>query len=295
MAVDNTLIITEKFPSRTTNLGRDVRVELYFEISGTTSEIDARDTLLANALCPATYNAGTIANVNGGAAVTLQRNNLVLQECMPGGWFATVTYGVFQLKKFPLVGEKYYNFETGGGTQHVMFGYSSTCYPAAGKATKDLKAAINISGWPPEVHGTDIIVPVFHWSETWYKTASSVNTAYQAALYGATGKTNIASFKGFNAGECLFLGASGSQRSGQGSYGNVSAADDFEITFKFASSPNISNLQICGGAITITSANGWDYIWVRTAPGNDGLPTPSEAHVVEVYQSTDFSVLGIGT
>ena len=91
------------------------------------------------------------------------------------------------------------------------------------------------------------------------------------------------------------MGASGSQRAGQGSYGNIGPSDDFEITFKFASSPNVSNLQICGGAITITSANGWDYIWVRTTPGADGLPTPSEAHVVKVYQSYNFASLGIGT
>jgi hypothetical protein len=296
MAVNNSLIITEKFPSRTTALGRDVRVEMYFEISGTTSEIDARDTLLANSACPGTYNAGTITGVNGGNAITLQMTNLELKECMPGAWFATVTYGVYQLKKFPLTGEKYYNFETGGGTQHVMFGYSSTCYPASGQPTVDAKAAINVSGWPPEVHGTDIVVPVFHWSETWYMSAASVTPAYQGALCRATGKLNIANFKGFAPGECLFLGASGSQRSGQGSYGNVSVADDYEISFRFASSPTISNLAICGGAITITTAGGWDYIWVQTQPSSDGrLPVPTAAHVVKVYQQTDFTALGIGT
>jgi hypothetical protein len=122
-----------------------------------------------------------------------------------------------------------------------------------------------------------------------------VTAAYQGTLYQATGKINLNAFKGFNPGECLFMGASGSQRSGQGSYGNIGPADDFEITFKFASSPNVSGLAICGGAINITSANGWDYIWVRTTPGADGLPTPSEAHVVKVYQSYNFAALGIGT
>ena len=296
MAVNNSLVISEKFPSRTTNVGRDLTVEMYFTISGTSNEIDVRDTLIANAACPSTYAAGTIAGVNGGANITLQRTGLKLEETMPGSWYATVTYGIIQLKKFPLTGEKYYGFDTGGGTQHVMFGYSSTCYPASGKPSADAKGAINVSGNPPEVHGTDIISPVFHWSETWYIAASAVTLPYQIALYHATGRTNLGSFKGFAAGECLFLGASGSQRAGQGSYGNIGPSDDFEITFKFASSPNVANLSICGGAITITTANGWDYIWVQTQPGAaNALPTPTAGHVVKVYQAIDFSTLGIGT
>jgi hypothetical protein len=301
MAVDNTLIITEKFPSRTTGLGQDVQVEFFFIIKGTDSEIDARDTLLANSACPSTYNAGTITNfsgglVNGGQPVVLQMRQLRIEQPMPLSWFATVTYGLFQRKKFPIAGEKYFNFDTGGGSQHIDYGYSATSYAAAGKTAKDFKAAINVTGANPgQINGVDITVPVYHWSETWYMLASNVTATYRGLLFNATGKTNLYAFKGFNVGECLFLGASGSQRSGQGSYGNVSAADDFEITFKFASSPNVSNLQICGGAITVATKAGWDYLWVRSVPDVNAILQPEAAYVVKVYQSIDFATLGIGT
>ena len=60
-----------------------------------------------------------------------------------------------------------------------------------------------------------------------------------------TGKVNDASFKGLDAGECLFLGASGSKR----------GEKDWEIAFRFAGSENCAGLntgdEITGKAIEI--------------------------------------------
>ncbi len=56
--------------------------------------------------------------------------------------------------------------------------------------------------------------------------------AYKSTLFFLTACVNSDGFKGFAPGEVLFLGASGTQR-GQ---------EDWEITFKFAASPNATGL-----------------------------------------------------
>src|ERR1017187_5780959 len=207
MAIDSSVTIVEKFPSRKTGIGEQVRVELYFIVSGTSSEIDARDSLLANSAVLGTYNAGVIAGITSGPGsssanpLILQLRQVDLEETMPGGWMATCSYGLFIQKRFPLTGEVYYNFDTGGGTQHIDYGLATTgTYAAAGQTADDFKAAINVSGDGPNatIGGLDITVPVFNWSETWYVPSTTVTAAYKAALFTATGKMNLSSFKGFN-------------------------------------------------------------------------------------------------
>jgi len=110
----------------------------------------------------------------------------------------------------------------------------------------------------------------------------------KAAYFALTGKVNNASWKGFAAGEVLFLGVSGSKR----------GEDDWEITFRFAASPNRTNIQI--GNITVASKKGWEYLWVRYADVEDGgsntlVKQPVAVYVEKVYEEGDFSALGIGT
>ena len=101
-------------------------------------------------------------------------------------------------------------------------------------------------------------------------------------------KVNSGSFKGLAAGECLFLGASGSMRAG----------GDWEITFKFAGSPNRTNIRV--GDITVPSKKGWEYLWVKYSEQEDTaakaiVQRPVAAYVEKVYDDGDFGALGIGT
>jgi len=112
--------------------------------------------------------------------------------------------------------------------------------------------------------------------------------AYKAALFFLTGAVNNAPFRGFAAGEVLFLGASGSKR-GQ---------DDWEIRFRFAASPNVTGLVV--GSITGINKRGWEYLWGRYADAEDTaakalVKRPVAAYVEQVYPYGDFSGLGIGT
>ena len=90
------------------------------------------------------------------------------------------------------------------------------------------------------------------------------------------------------AGECLFLGASGSKR----------GEEDWEITFRFAASPNRTGITV--GDITGIAKKGWEYLWVRYADAEDAaakalVKKPVAVYVEKVYEDGDFSGLGIGT
>ena len=72
----------------------------------------------------------------------------------------------------------------------------------------------------------------------------------------------------------------------------------WEITFRFAVSPNQSSLQV--GKLKVPNKRGWDYLWVRYADTEDTashtlVKSPLGAYVERVYEEGDFSALGIGT
>ncbi|MBI1372485.1 MAG: hypothetical protein GC159_06960 [Phycisphaera sp.] len=135
----------------------------------------------------------------------------------------------------------------------------------------------------------DITIPVYTFSETHYLSAGTVTNAYKGTLFNLTGKVNSGGFKGLAAGECLFLGAAGSQRG---------VGEDWEITFRFAGSPNKTGLTV--GDIAGISKKGWEYLWVRYQDTEDNnakmlIKKPIAAYVEKVYDEGNFASLGIGT
>ena len=89
----------------------------------------------------------------------------------------------------------------------------------------------------------------------------------------------------------LFLGASGSKRA------QVGEEEDWEITYRFAGSPNVTGLSI--GPISGISKKGWEYLWVRYADQEDTtakalVKRPIAAYVERVYESGNFAALGLG-
>lgn len=199
-------------------------------------------------------------------------------------WEVAVQYGK---KEQPEEGESTFQFDTGGGTRHITQSLATVSrYAPTGKTASDFQGAIGVTH--DSVEGVDITVPAYHFSETHYLPDSQVTLSYRAALFGLTGKVNDADFKGLSAGECLFLGAAGSQRG---------FGEDWEITFRFAASPNTSSLTV--GPITGIAKKGWEYLWVRYADVEDPaakaiVKQPVAAYVEKVYEDGDFSQLGIG-
>ena len=204
-------------------------------------------------------------------------------------WTGTVNYAPFEYQEPPETGDSSFSFDTGGGTQHITQSLSTIGRYAASGTAPDFKGAIGVTH--DNVEGVDITVPVYNFSETHYLSAAQVTTAYKGTLFQLTGKVNNGSFRGLAAGECLFLGASGSRR-------GTGPDDDWEITFRFAGSPNRTGITV--GPISGIAKKGWEYLWVRYADTEDTgsntlVKQPVAAYVEKVYEDGNFAALGIGT
>lgn len=186
-----------------------------------------------------------------------------------------------------------WSFDTGGGTQHI----TQSLATVASYGPKKSSAHKGAIGWTDKgIEGTDIVVPLFKWSETHYFDYEDVDQAYKLAVAALTGRTNNAEFRGFPTGEVLFMGASG-QRQGEPQKSFIIPNGPWEITFNFAQSPNLTGLTI--GGITGIAKAGWDYIWVQYDSETDEtakkvLKTPTAVYVERVYNSGDFSTLNLG-
>lgn len=248
-------------------------MELAFKVRGTTDPAAAYSALIA--ACPASVT------VDG---VLLSKRVFTVDYVDLELFDGTCTFSKKSLDNEELqAGESSYQFETGGGTKQVSYALATTKYPAS---APDVANAVNFDG--EKINGVEVQAPVFNFSETHVLPAASVTGAYKLALFNATGKVNNGSFKGFAQGEVLFLGASGSKR----------GDDDWEISFRFAASPNAASLNVAG--VSVASKRGWEYLWVNwckevDSPTNALKPKAQGVYVQQVYEYANFSTLGIGT
>ena len=268
------IVCTEKIDSRQLTDGQSA--ELVYTIAGTADEAAALAALKATAP----------AALGGLKRQPVSVEPVHVDTSNPGSciWTGTAAYAPRERAEPPQTGESVFNFDTGGGTQHITQSLQTVARYPSGTAP-DFKGAIGVTH--DSVEGVDITVPVYNFSETHYVPAAQVTAAYKAAVFQLTGRVNSAAFKGFATGECLFLGASGSRR----------GAEDWEITFRFAGSPNRTGLAV--GAITGIAKKGWEYLWVRYADAEDTgshtlVKSPLGAYVERVYEEGNFSALGIG-
>jgi hypothetical protein len=197
-----------------------------------------------------------------------------------------------------------YTFEVRGGTQHVK--HSRKTMARYGRwesgspgAAPNHRGAIGVKG--DEIEGVDIVVPVFSWSETHYKSEAFVDAAYLAVVKAVCGSMNHALWRTYPAGEVLFMGVTGRRQQVPGA--------KWELTYNFAQSDNVANLNIgkegvipADGDLVVSAKAGWDYLWVEFGAGVDtdsvpGTPVPVQrpiyAHVERVYRQADFATLGI--
>ena len=250
----------------------------HYTLEGTSDESLAKALILNST--PDTYD-GRVRDLDISMAATW-----VDTTTGNGSWDCTVQY-VTAEKVEPEPGESSYSFDTGGGTQHITQGLQTIAtYAPPGKTATDHKGAIGVT--KDSIEGVDITVPVYTWSETHCFTDQQVTQDYKNTLFLLTGRTNNAAFKGFAAGEVLFLGASGSKR----------GSGNWEITFRFAASPNKTGITI--GTIVNVEKKGWEYLWVEYAPAEDGAShrlaqRPVGAYVERVYEAGTLESIGIGT
>lgn len=267
------ITLSEKFESRSATTGANAYAELLYLVSGTDDDQAIKTELETNPTIPVTYNG-------------LPRRSIKYDKKGFELWLATISYSQKTASlPSPPTGGSVFSFDTGGGSVHITQSKATVnSFAPPGQTAPDYKGAIGVT--ENNIEGVDIVIPVYNFAEIHYIADADVTTAYRSILFSLTGKVNNAVFKEYAAGECLFLGASGTKRS----------EDDWEISYRFAASPNMTDISI-GDIVNITK-NGWEYLWVHYVEVEDPISKtlvkrPEAAYAEQVYDLVDFSQLGI--
>lgn len=178
--------------------------------------------------------------------------------------------------------ETQYSFDVSAGTRHIVKSFA--------QITK-LPSSAPDSGGINDGEGVDITCPVCTIAETHFLSPSTVTDSWRRTVAMAVGTINDRVFRGYQAGELLFTGCSGS-RSGTGS------GDKWQITFQFAVQPNQTNIPFGSNHY---NKRGWDLAWFRYKEQEQTngdkkiiVRTPVAVYVEQVYSDANFaSVLGI--
>ena len=287
------ITVEEKYDSRQSTTGDNAQVTLTYIASGSDDDLAIKSAV--ENFAPETYDG-------------LPMQSVQIEPISEEYWDASVRYADSSSPSStsggtpdPGSNEYTYSFDTMGGTQHItqsldtVSSYADSSIPSA----PDFHGAIGVSNTNgnAEVQGVDVTVPIYNFSETHYLTVEQVTPEYKGTLFQLTGKVNNATFRGLAAGECLFLGASGTLHGTEFTDG-TSGGGDWEITYRFAASPNKTGITI--GSISGIAKKGWEYLWVRYADVEDMnamamVKRPVAAYVEQVYESADFSLLDIGS
>lgn len=262
-------------PRRTRRGGERPGVDLTFSLLGYATEGDAETALLAE------------APTSVGVFV---RKSWSVREIGGSNWEGVVSYsrsGTID-KEPPETGYSEFAFDLTGGTQRIQQSLATVASFTNLPISADFGRAIGVTrnGDTISVEGVDVVVPEFNYSETHYIAAATVTNAYVQTLKALVGTVNDAPFKGFAAGEVLFLGARGSRR----------GPADWRIDFLFKIEKNVTGVSI--GAITGISKKGHEYLWVLYEDAVDTaakmlVRKPQIVYVEQVYETADHSLIGI--
>jgi hypothetical protein len=178
-----------------------------------------------------------------------------------------------------------FSFEIGGQNEKVYTSLQTiNRYIPSGAALQDFKQAINVN--ETGVDGTDVQKRTLALSYRKAFAPGSLTAAFISGIYGYALTVNSAPWKGFAAGEVLFIGCQGGERGTQNPV----------LTFRFLASPNISSWVI--GDIGGIAAKGWEYVWASfernaDATGKAMVRRPRQVNVEKVYETSDFNGLPI--
>jgi hypothetical protein len=240
---------------------------LHALVTGTEDHATAKAFIIANA--PAAFDG-------------LDLESYRFNHLGGGVWDVHINYSQKAVSNLD-VGESNFTFDTTGGTTHITNSLQTIQrYPLPGKPPIDFKGGIGVTH--DAVEGVDITVPVFRFAETHMLDKTVDPDSILMAIFNNTGKVNGGVFRGFQAGEVLFLGASGTK----------TGDTPWTITYNFAASPNVTGLSV--GGITGINKKGWEYLWVRfadTVDANRLIKSPIQVNVEKVYESGNFNDLDI--
>ena len=237
-----------------------------------------------------------------GANVQLQAEAYSVDYLGDDAWHVEIQYekvGADAQEPDPLRRSR--SFDTSGGTSHITQADGGKINANGSTTTRtgterrfpstapSMDSAIGVDD--NSVQAGDIVVPALTWTETYDVKSTYVTSNYIKSVAALTGTTNGAAFRTFEAGEVLFLGASGSQE-----WDSEKGDGRGSLSCKLVASKNLTGQTI--GSITGIEKKGHEYLWVRyesSVSGSDVVKEPKYVYVNTVYREGDFSGLGIGT
>lgn len=166
----------------------------------------------------------------------------------------------------PPTGQWKFAFSTTGGSFHITHSRETVSkYPSTAPSYEQAINVVKRDGNDMDIEGAEIVIPACKLTYTYSHPLGVVNEAFARTIASLTAGVNSAAWRGFAAGELIFLGAEGSD-------GTNSEA---EVNYQFAYEPNLENLVY--GSITGVSKQGHDLLWVEKK-----LDTASGKPVVKV-------------
>ena len=246
---------------------------IYYIVAGTTNDADA---------CVATWNFAAETYLG------MPRKSVAVAERLTDdSWKIEVRYGNDDASGGGSDdGESTVSFDCGGGSKHLNYAISDKII----KGDKKSGGAINWNGKAGsdmEISGIDI--PTAQLRETYTKmmSLSRITTSYKRKVAELVGKVNSSSFKGWSAGEVMFLGMSYSAPD--------SASQRVAVTFNFLIQPNEKNVKVAGESV---SKKGFEYVWAISKSVVDSATNMPKLEVEALYLATvceegNFSVLGL--
>lgn len=278
-----TRTVTESFDSREQSSTRIV-LKLDLQVQGTSAEQED-DAAAKTAFDTFVHGMCTLSNGSYYYRGLLLQDYTLRHEGN-GIWKAEYEFGV-QVPAFIEQGQSLFAFDTTGAQQHIT---QARLHVADYPSQVNHHGAIGVA--EKTIEGVDIVVPAFSFSVTVSTLMAGITPGYVAVLYSLTGKTNNAAWSvtvqgiplTFAAGEALFLGCSGSQKTGEAAV----------LTFKFAAQASRTDIAI--GDFTGISKKGWEYLWVEYEDDvASGLYVKKvkAVHIEQVYEAGNFSQLGL--
>jgi len=268
------IVVAELIASRE---GSPSKQTLQYKVAGVTGPHD--DAQVFEAVletAPMTHNG-----------LARQDEDIKIEPQGNGLWFAEVSYKQVTLQWPSQDGTDEfkgpeYAFDTTGGTHHIE--HSQKTERAYGSENLDFGGHIGVNNG--EVAGVDVVIPNLEFTERHYLVDGRVTHDYVKLLRDTTGTVNKAAFRGFEAGEVLFLGARG-DRTDPGYW---------SVEFMFAVSKNKRGIVI--GDCEVGLKKGWQHLWIHYREEKDDtgkfiIPKPVAVYVETVYDETDFTTLGI--
>ncbi len=210
------------------------------------------------------------------------RNIEITERLAPDGWKVQANYQASQSSM------------THEGTPEEIVSYSNVMhqtrryqslftkaqYTASGIDAVDYHGQIDVQDGAAQ--GVDVYFPVATMNISHFYKKAQMTPDLRNRIVRQLPVSNIAPFRGFQAGELLFGGANIQQESG-GKF--------WRVDYTFLISPNDPDVVIQGWTGGTIEKDGWDALWIayKESSHGTGEKRPSQVNIERVYYSINFA------